>query len=43
MSARSVKELKTVSKKVHGVADAPLNAGHVVLRQAPNWCPARFC
>ena len=43
MSARSVKELKTVSKKVHGVADAALNAGNGVLRLAPNWVPRVFC
>jgi len=43
MSARSVKELKTVSKDVRKIADAAVNKGKGVLKLAPNWVPRVFC
>jgi len=42
MSAKSVKELKTVSKNVRPVVEAALEAGGGALRLAPNWVPRSF-
>ena len=42
MNAKSVKELKTMSANVRGMADAALNQGNGVLRLAPNWVPRSF-
>jgi hypothetical protein len=42
MQARSVKELKTVAKKVGPVVEAALEAGNGVLRLSPTWVPRSF-
>ena len=42
MIAKSVKELKTVSRNVGSVVSAALEDGNGVLRLAPNWVPRSF-
>ena len=42
MSARSVKDLKTVEKNAKPIIEAALERGKGVLRLAPNWVPRSF-
>jgi hypothetical protein len=42
MKVKSVTDLKTVNSNVRAVASAALDAGHGVLRLAPNWVPRSF-
>ncbi len=42
MSARSVSDLKTVTRNVRPVVSAALDQGKGVLRLAPNWVPRSF-
>lgn len=42
MKVKSVSDLKTVNSNVRAVASAALDAGHGVLRLAPNWVPRSF-
>src|SRR3984957_13260297 len=42
MSMKSVKNLKTITKKVRGLVDAALEANGGLLRLAPCWVPRSF-
>src|SRR5579885_62933 len=42
MSIQSVKNLKTINKKVRGLVDAALDASSGLLRLAPCWVPRSF-